>query len=86
MRGILKEFHPFLIVEVVHAAYCKSIQDYLVSLGYEFFGVSDTLLIPISTLSPHPAEEYRNVLCVARCKAKLFTRLGKNQQMSILPS
>lgn len=86
MHGILKEFRPFLIVEVVHAAYCKLVQDFLVRLGYKFFGLGTTRLVQISTLAPDPTEDYRNVLCVARPESKFFTRLEKNRQISRLSS
>ena len=81
MRGIFDVSRPFLIVEVVHAAYSKPVQEYLTEMGYEFLGIGKGLLLPLRSLEPD--SRYRNVLCVARDKPEIFSRLKNNHRISI---
>jgi FkbM family methyltransferase len=83
MRGIFETSRPFLILEVVHAAYSKSAQEYLIDMGYEFLGIGKGLLLPVRSLEPD--SRYRNILCVARGKRELLARLQNDHRISILP-
>ncbi|MGB6063297.1 MAG: FkbM family methyltransferase [Desulfomonilaceae bacterium] len=84
MRSIFKFSRPFLVLEVVHAAYSKSVQEYLAEMGYEFLGIGKGILLPLRSLEPD--SPYRNVLCVARDKEQLFSRLSDIHRISFLSS
>ena len=82
IRGILEAYRPFLIVEVVHAPYSKLVQEYIIGLGYKFWGIDRAVLVPIRTLAPDP--RYTNVLCASRDTSKLFSCLENNYGISTL--